>query len=69
VISVGIGFDYSISDKKLKDSLDELEELLEKYTVTRVTYLDDNTVQVPTRHIHSSFTKTRFHDIEEKHCE
>ncbi|XP_063678104.1 uncharacterized protein LOC134814042 isoform X2 [Bolinopsis microptera] len=41
-----VGSEYSITNKKLKDSLDEFEDLLEKYSVTRVTFITEENLQV-----------------------
>ena len=43
---LAVGVEYAITNKKLKDSLEEFEELLEKYTVTKTCYLSSSTIQV-----------------------
>lgn len=40
------GSRYTVADKKLSDSLDEFEDLLDKYSVTKTYFLSSNNLQV-----------------------
>ena len=46
------GLDYYLADRKVKSDFDEVESLLEKYTVVKVTALSETKVQVRNSLLH-----------------
>ena len=41
-----LGAEYAINDKKLKESHDEFEDLLDKFSATKITFIAEDILQV-----------------------